>query len=57
MADLSKFILPVKNPTTGEITMQEFDIKGSGGGGGTAVIPVDPATVPTEEGALWITTT
>lgn len=55
MADLSSLVLPVKNPSTGEIEPQTFNISGSGGGGG--VIPVDPATIPTENGAIWITTT
>ena len=55
MADLSSLVLPVKNPSTGEVTQQTFNLKSSGGG--TAVVPVDPATVPTENGALWITTT
>ena len=55
MADLSSLVLPVKNPSTGEVTQQTFNISGSGGGG--MVVPVDPATVPTENGAIWITTT
>ena len=54
MADLSSLVLPVKNPSTGEISPQTFNISGSGGGG---VIPVDPATTPTENGSIWITTT
>lgn len=55
MADLSSLVLPVKNPTTGEVTQQVFNLKDSGGS--TAVVPVDPSTVPTNNGALWITTT
>ena len=34
MADLSKLILPVKDATTGEISNQEFDLTGGGGGTG-----------------------
>ncbi len=57
MANLSSLVLPVKDTSTGVITPTTFNISGSGGGGGAAVVPVDPATVPTDEGALWITTT
>lgn len=53
MPILSSLSLPVTNPSTGEVTQVTFNLSG----GSTLVVPVDPATEPSADGSVWITTT